>query len=285
MDGFTHDLALLRRRDLLPHAARFAQRGDPAGADGALAGMLLPRGRGARHRAYRAGEVRRVRIEGRRRLRQPLGAGVRHPGPRRHLPREGRPGSHGAPARTHLDARIGRTAHVTVPAGALLRTALRPPGDPHGPRSPGRRRRPLARLPVPGLHHAAAAGRDRGDPRRHPAAAATAHAAGGPQPPRTALGRRREMQQRHRARRDPLDGRLVVVADTLPPRVRPLFERGADLRGPKGCGSAPGTTSRASRPGRSKSTDSGFPATGSRSRGRSCTSSTRRPPAAATRCA
>ena len=54
---------------------------------------------------------------------------------------------------------------------------------------------------------------------------------------------------------------------------------------PKGCGSAPGTTSRASRPGRSKSTDSGFPATGSRSRERSCTSSTRRPPAAATRCA
>lgn len=178
--------------------------------------------------------------------------------------------------------RIGRTAHVTIPAGALyeplfvrpeIRTA---PEAPEGVvvLSPAYRFLDCCGWPRPRRSAPTSRGRcncarcwrsaTATDGSRPPAGDATT-ASCAPRPARRATS------SSWRTRCRPVSGPSSNGAPTF--------------RGPKGCGSAPGTTSRASRPGRSKSTDSGFPATGSRSRERSCTSSTRRPPAAATRCA
>lgn len=63
-------------------------------------------------------------------------------------------------------------------------------------------------------------------------------------------------------------GELFVVADTIPPRIRPLFTDGADLTRASGMRFRVGDNFSASPPAPCSSTANGFPATASRCRAR-----------------
>ena len=77
---YVRHVALQRRRELLPHTTRFAQRGDSPGAVGRSARQFLSGDGGARAGAHGRRRGAPHPHRGRRRLRQLLDAGIFRPG-------------------------------------------------------------------------------------------------------------------------------------------------------------------------------------------------------------
>lgn len=138
-------------------------------------------------------------------------------GSRRHLPR---------PDLARAGRPRGPGQH---PRRGALRTDIREPRTPGGPAGRFGRRGAFARLPLPQPRHAVAASRSSHHPYPRAATAATANRAGRAQPQRPAVQHRRFLCERRRDGHDLRHGDLAVVADTLPPSIRPLFAEGADL--------------------------------------------------------
>lgn len=117
------------------------------------------------------------------------------------------------------------------PRRSGLRTHFLPPGTASSPRIRLHGGDPLARLPHPRRRDAPAPPDDdlrtRLRARRH----AVPYGPRDPYGQRTHRLHRRQIRRRRRDGDDPHHGDIFVAADTIPPRIRPLFSEGADLGG------------------------------------------------------